>query len=242
MTQNVLTTEVAVRVSDFDGGRFFKPSGVLAVFQEAADLHAKQLGVDIETLLTYGKSWVIARLKYECEVFPYLFNAVTVTTWPVSKGVLECDRDFVFADGNGKEFLRGSAKYCMIDIATKKVETLKALRNYPEICETRRTFSEKFQKAQTFEPKTPAVFRYYAGNSDTDVNGHMNNVRYADLAYNAVDLNGALKVSAFNISYLSEICAGDETELFSEKFGEKLLVVGKTRGKNCFAAEMLLDK
>ncbi|NCA80708.1 MAG: hypothetical protein EOM76_11100 [Sphingobacteriia bacterium] len=123
-----------------------------------------------------------------------------------------------------------------------KPESLKNLKNYPESCLTERALPDKFIKAEKLSPNGQPVYTYNAGMSDMDINGHMNNVRYADMAYNALARDFADKVAFFNISYLSECRLGDAVEVFAEEKEGKRLALGRAEGRDIFAAEIVFEK
>ncbi len=244
LNENLLsyTAEVPVRVGDLNGLGSLKPSGVLALFQEAADAHARLLGLHIDDLLKYGKSWVIVRLRLVCSALRITAPFVTVTTWPVQAGRADCDRDFIFRDG-GEEIVRGSAKYCVIDAAEKRIEPLSALKSYPQNCLTDRAFPGKIARAERFQPQGEApAYTYNVGMSDVDVNGHMNNVRYADMAYNALAAPGRENVTEFAISYLAECRRGDEVQVYTQNQSQSSLCLGRARGIDIFAAELKFEQ
>ena len=69
----------------------------------------------------------------------------------------------------------------------------------------------------------------YLGYSDTDINGHINNIHYADFACDALHLerHGQGKfVREFQISYIGECKAGEELAMETAVEGEHLYARG----------------
>ena len=80
--------------------------------------------------------------------------------------------------------------------------------------------------------------------SDIDTNGHVNNVKYAVWALDAVDYEIVEKktLKEMLINYDTEVLKGQEVELYrvtvEEESGTAVYIVGKVEGKSCFSIKM----
>src|SRR6266508_2031585 len=80
--------------------------GVLAVpalagfLQEAAGLHATELGVGLDALSPKGLTWVLARQRLEIPAPIRLGDSLVVETWPAGLDRLAANRDFVVRRGD----------------------------------------------------------------------------------------------------------------------------------------------
>ena len=87
------------------------------------------------------------------------------------------------------------------------------------------------------------IMRY----SDTDINGHVNNTRYADFACDALrmdKLSGDYYLAELQIGYLAECRAGEVLNILSgeSEDGRTYICGNDEEGKNRFEAMMLLRK
>ena len=80
--------------------------------------------------------------------------------------------------------------------------------------------------------------------SDIDTNGHVNNVKYAVWALDAVDYETVEKktLKEMLINYDTEVLKGQEVELYrvtvEEGSDTAVYIVGKVEGKSCFSIKM----
>ena len=84
------------------------------------------------------------------------------------------------------------------------------------------------------------------GYSDTDINGHVNNTRYADFACDALEmekLEAGTFLSQLQIGYLAECRPGEELRLMAGQEGETRFVRGMDEdGKSRFEAALIFSK
>ncbi len=87
---------------------------------------------------------------------------------------------------------------------------------------------EKLRPPEAPERTERRAVRY----SDCDSNGHMNNVRYADLACDAFHYEAmeGRPVRSMQICYRGECCAGEELTLSVENRGGRIAVAGADGG------------
>ena len=82
--------------------------------------------------------------------------------------------------------------------------------------------------------------------SDTDINGHVNNTRYADFACDALEmekLEAGTFLSQLQIGYLAECRPGEELRLMAGQEGETRFVRGMDEdGKSRFEAALIFSK
>ena len=80
--------------------------------------------------------------------------------------------------------------------------------------------------------------------SDTDINGHVNNVRYADFICDAIrmdQLGQDFYVSALQVDYLAECMAGETITLFTgEQDGLRYVRGADAAGKSRFEGAVTL--
>lgn len=236
---NFIIKEYPLRVSDFDKNQNILPSAVLDIFQDVAGVHAKMLGISNPELLERGLCWMLTRVRYEIVKKPSLYQTVTVKTWPVESRRIELDRDFEIFDTAGELLIRGSSQWVVMDITDRSAPKLVPARNFELGLDeylTDRAFDRAFGRAVYNNVVCDAPHVCRARYTDLDMNGHVNNIKYADLTLSAIaDAIGDVEIADFRIDYIKELLIGDEicihtvTEA-SEDGSVSLLCRGETDG------------
>ena len=210
-------TEVTFRVGSLDVDMFnqCRPSALLGYLQEAATQAAIQLGASgPEIFERYHCLWMVSRNWVELYA-PLRWNdAFTIQTWHRGGTGVATYRDFdIFRDG--KLIGQGVAQWVMVDADTHKLFRLRDVTEFQgtdggELCKSR-TLSGLHLPAHMEHVESRAL--HY---SDTDVNGHVNNVRYVDFICDALhmeNLGPERYVSSLQVGYLAECRAGETIEL-----------------------------
>lgn len=209
--QNRIKKEYNLRTSDFDKNGNIHLSSVLDIFQDIAGIHSEILGVSINDLLKQNKVWMILKSKFEIIKQPKMHSTVYAETWPLTPRKAFYIRDYLIMDQDGEILIKGTSQWVIVDI-----ESRKALMN-PEITYPLETYCEersmepKFAKIGSFESDNSILLK--PSYSDVDVNGHINNSKYANYIYNALYPN-VNQISKFQIEYHKEILPKQEIYVF----------------------------
>ena len=75
--------------------------------------------------------------------------------------------------------------------------------------------------------------------SDIDINGHVNNSRYADFVYDTLPCNG---ISVMDISYLHQCFAGEDLSLAGTPLEGGYALAGETGGRIVFTARVTTEE
>ena len=206
-----------------------RPSAVLGFLQEAATRAALELEVSgPEILEKYNCLWMVTRNWVELDA-PLRWNdLITVKTWHRGASGASSYRDFdLFRDG--KPIGQGVSVWVMVDADEHRLFRMKNLTEFHGTDGGALCKSVKLRR-----PAMPAAFdgrvRRELGYSDTDINGHVNNARYADFACDSLHLErlGRGKfVRSFQIGYISECQAGEALEVDTAVQGNQLFARGQ---------------
>ncbi|MDR2055140.1 MAG: acyl-ACP thioesterase, partial [Desulfovibrio sp.] len=157
-----------------------------ARMEEAAALHAAQLGVGMEDLLDRGLAWALTRMRLEIHELPRAHpcgasrpdNAITVKTWPVSVEGLQFRRDFLIC-GKDKILVRAATDWVVLNLETRRAERIPGFigRLRPESPE----YALPAEKLRLPGQEDSGVLRRVAvRRADIDRNRHVNNRRYLE--------------------------------------------------------------
>ena len=85
-----------------------KPAAFMDLAQEAAGLHAVELGFGYEDLIKNNTAWILSRVNIKFVDTPLWRDDVTLTTWHKGANRLFFLRDFIMTDKDGKERVKAT--------------------------------------------------------------------------------------------------------------------------------------
>ena len=80
-----------------------KTACLMQYLQEAAALHAEELGFGVDSLNKINCYWVLSNLRIEIDRLPKWNDEITVKTWPSGYNRVIATREFVGRDQNNCE-------------------------------------------------------------------------------------------------------------------------------------------
>lgn len=234
-----LTQHVTLRAfeSDFSDGQW-KPSGILVRMQEIAEDHAIALGCGRKDMVDEtGMVWMLTRLHLEMKKYPRIAQDIVVKSWHGPALRLVFPRYFSFSCTDGEELGCATSDWVLFDYRERKLMRPSALPVAYKADESLAAPAQppmRIRLPQDMQTKEIRRVRY----SDTDMNVHMNNAKYADWI---CDLFPAYKLkqgrfSELDINYSAEASMDQEIELKTAEDGDRFYVSGETAGKQVFSA------
>lgn len=228
---------------DVDPCNHCKPSGLMGILQEAAvaaacELHASRP----EMMEKYNLFWMLARMWYRLDR-PLKWNeTLSIRTWHRGGSGASSYRDFdLFVDG--KPVGEAVSVWVLADADTHRLARMSKIEEFQgtdggELCKDKSL--SRFKLPQEMAAADHRAMHY----SDTDINGHVNNVRYADFICDAIrmdQLGQDFYVSALQVDYLAECMAGETITLFTgEQDGLRYVRGADAAGKSRFEGAVTL--
>ena len=239
--------EYEVRLSglDMDGRGHCKASALLNHLQNAATLAAEDGGFSREVLVErYGAFWMLARSWYRLSRPLAFEDKLTIRTWHRgSRGALMY-RDYDIL-ANGQPVGESVSAWVLASLQGHRLLRLGAIAELAEtsggaLCKTMTL--AKLHQPEGLRHKENRLMRY----SDTDLNGHVNNTRYADFACDALEmerLGPDRFLSSMQIGYLAECRPGEELLLWTKEQDGAHFVQGMDEGgKSRFEAALIFGE
>ena len=194
-----------LRWLDFDRYGHIQPVTVLDLFQDAATLHADELGMGRNDMMASGVFWVVVRSKYEVVREPTQFQMVRIRTWPRKPTSFSIPRDFTMCDEAGNLLIKATTEWVFVNAETRKFARLKDhYRGPADFCDDR-AFDDKLRKVPAFDEGNRPVVEIAPAFSDIDLNGHVNNARYPHFVIDALNPTESYAVKTFQIDYRYEV-------------------------------------
>ena len=168
-----------ILASDTDLYRRLRLSRLFTLLQEAAIAHTELLGAGKEKTLDRGLLWVITRQQAEITRLPVYNETIRLTSLPGNMMHAFFPRYYRITDVEGNELVNAAALWALMD---RESRTMAA----PEKAGVTVSGAAPLWKAiWPRAPKLPATEEtrtFRVPYSYLDLNGHMNNTRYFDLA------------------------------------------------------------
>ena len=180
---SIYREEILLRSKDVDMYRRLRTSELFRLLQEASIRHTEQLGMGREKTLDKGILWVLTLQQAQIRRMPEYDEQVVLKSGPGKTMHLLFPRYYSLETGDGEPLVKASALWCLVDSQSRKVV-------FPE------RYGVEIQGVVTGEeialPGPPKrltcteerLFR--VPYSYVDLNGHMNNTRYFDLAEDCI--------------------------------------------------------
>lgn len=206
-----------------------RPSAVLGILQEAATQAAVALGVSgPEVYRKYGCLWMVTRNWVELDG-PLRWNdQLTVRTWHRGASGASTYRDFdLYRDG--RPVGQGTMIWVLVEAEGHKLFRMRNLQEFQGTDGGEWNKSVRLHRIalpEQFDGRYRRDMRY----SDTDINGHVNNIHYADFACDALHLERLCQgkfVRSFQIGYVSECRAGETVWVDTAVHGDALYARGE---------------
>lgn len=236
--QNFYEAEYDIRVINTDMFGLCRPSSVMDFLQEAATEHAVALGIGRDELTEKSRAiWMLVRLRYTLLRPLRSGERLHIKTWyrPPKGAFVLRDFDLFVGDEHVGSAL---STWVLADVETHSLLKAEDILSGGDPAEG--AFTEKLGKIRMPKDLEDAGGRRI-GYSETDINGHANNTRYADYACDAVhfeELAGRY-VRELQITYSAECLAGQTISLQRRQEGETWYVRGVDKdGKPHFDIRM----
>lgn len=228
--------KITVPCYDTDASWLLKPASFMNLAQEAAGRHAVYLGFGYDDLIVSNTAWILSRVHVEFIDTPKWREDITLTTWHKGLNRLFFLRDFVLTDVQGKERVKATTSWLVLNLETRRLVRDPKLIEEGTVCTENaiETPADKVQMPKEVEPEF--VMEHKVAYSDIDTNGHTNNAMYMHWAMDAVDYDIASTrpVKEFTINFNHETKAGEVVKLYKA-------VVEKDDGRHVFVEGRLAE-
>lgn len=202
---------VLIDSRDVDGRNQCKASALLGHLQEAATQAAESGGFGRSALMgKYNGFWMLTRMWFHLDRPLRWEEEVTIHTWHRGGKTAMMYRDFDIYAG-GEPVGEAVSAWVLADFTSRKILRLGSIEKLAdtwggELCKEKTLHKLRLPREMAELDRRP--MRY----SDTDMNGHVNNTRYADFACDALRMDTFPRekfLSEMQIGYLAECRPGE---------------------------------
>ena len=215
---------------------------ILGFFEDIGGFHSDMVGYGLKDIEKTKISWVLLHWKMKVLKRLKYGDTIHVKTW--SRGAVRacCYRDYEIYNQNNELCVIGTSKWTLIHLEKGLIRlTDELLEKYQS--EDKAVFgSFTFEKLK--EPEESSLtFEYKVQRRDIDINGHMHNLCYLDLAYEALPQNVFENTSFDNVEimYKTGSYLGDTLKCFYSYNNNEHIVTIKSQDEKTLHAIVKLS-
>jgi acyl-ACP thioesterase len=186
--------------------------GLLNVLQDIAWIHGDHLGHGFEEMIAHGRIWVLARQRVMMADWPVWGDEIEVATWVRPPTGMFVMRDYEVREG-GRRIGGGTASWLVLDAVRRRPMRFSDDAMAAKACPDRALPADPAKLAVDDGLRPLAAFD--VRNSDLDVNGHVNNTRYAQWILDSVPLDAqrGRVIDDYEVDFLAETGVGDRVTI-----------------------------
>jgi len=215
-----------IGMQDINKNKEVKNKFILNCLENVALKHSDSVGLGLKNILETGLTWMLLDWKVKLLKRPHYGDILEISTWTRYINKCYAYRDYEIYVNNEK-YVIATSKWLLFDINRKKpIRVQEDLISKYEPEENKSVFDileiEKMKKVDSYDNN----YAYNVKKSDIDINGHMHNLNYLDIAYECFsenDYNNEL--NNIRISYKKEIKLEDKVDCRYTKMNDKWMFV-----------------
>lgn len=223
--------EFNLTIRDIDKNTNITNKAILSFFEDMGGLHSDLAGYGLKQIEQTRISWILLHWKVKVLKRIKYGESVKVKTWSRGMKLACCFRDFELYNSDGELCVVGTSKWTLFHIDKGLIRlTSDILEKYSNEDKCALDFELKKLK----EPDNYLnIYEYTVSRSDIDINHHMHNLRYLDLAYEAIPeevYQSTINNNFDNIEimYKKECYLGDKLKCFYSNVNNEHIVTIKS--------------
>ena len=228
--------EYEVRLEDLGIGNVATDVAILKMLEEIAEQNSFEVGFGLENLAETNSAWLLLDWKVEIIKRPKYKEKINVETW--SRKMERCYgyRDFEVYNKENELIAKGTSKWVLIDIEKRRPVRIEqaTAEKYAKYDKGYTVFENEIEKIEEpTENELNFVREYVIQRRDIDVNRHMNNIAYLELAYEVLPEDVYMENTFENvrITYKKEVRYGEKVNCYYTNKDCKHIVTIKSDNK-----------
>ena len=234
----IYTDSFKMGLKDIDRDNLLKNRAILEFLENIGSYHSDLVNYGANYTKETGFAWVLVAWKVKVLKRPQYGTSLKINTWAKVGTKVATYRDFEIYDDNNDLCVIATSKWTMVDIRKGKItkitdEIIDAYK--PEI---RNLFEEIDPGKINIPNEYNYEISYTVKRRDIDINGHMHNLYYLDLAYEALpeEIYNERPFDSVRIQYRKEIKLGDTVKCKYAKVDDKNIVAIYSEDENTLHA------
>lgn len=225
-----------------DKNLIIKNSSILTLFEDIACMHSNAAG---ENYRESDSRWLLTSYKIKIYEKPMYGDEVNVITWARETGNITASREFEIRDKSGKLLICALSNWAYYNVVEKRFskvsdEIIKAYDSQPD----KTNFEEKKLKKLHEPNEYQFSVQKEIQHTWIDINNHLNNAHYLDLAQETVPEGIDLErnIDSIEIMYKQEICENNQVKCFFSETDTEYTLVYKNPDSSILHSIIVLHK
>ena len=217
-----------VDISRVNSSAYITNKGLLGLLEDTACLHSDKAGYGIKEIPLTHLSWVQLNWRVKILRRPIYGEILNIKTWAREATKVSTLRDFEVIDNQGNQICIATTRWTLTNINTQTITKITddIIEKYEP---DEYTIFPDFEFKKLKEPlQFSNEYTYTTQRKDIDVNKHMHNLNYLDLAYEALpeDIYFNKEFDNIEIMYKKSIVLGDTSKcLYAFDNGKHTVVI-----------------
>ena len=206
-------------------------AGLFRILQDVSGQAAACWHASGPELMEKGLMWVVTRYELSLDRALIPGEAFEITTWASPVRHMLGQRNYLLADAGGRPLGRAAGSWALVDRETR------AMVDWAGRLDDFETEVTGLELPRPAAPEKLAQFSrvFTVPASWLDMNGHMNNTRYFDLAQTCIGSEAdGLALKTVRAAFLSEALAGDELTISWARRDTLWSFSGARQDAHCF--------
>lgn len=240
MTEKDYVYEIETERVFYDQNSVVKPYVYQNLFLQVVDRHLKNIGLTFEMTAKHDLAWVLVSMSFEIQKPMYGIAKLYANTWYSQRRGPFFRREVVFKNEAGETVFHGSTFSVLLNLKSRTVSRQVELPF--DFMEPVKEFT--VEAGPVYKNSAPYVKiderKIY--NSFIDFLGHVNNRRYGEFAYDALDGGELLRLKTLkriDIYFVSELKNNEILAVYKACEGNKILVRG-LNGQNSVSFDYVM--
>ena len=190
---------------------------LMGYLEDIAGMHSNEAGFGMNDIERTGYTWILLNWKVRVFSRPIYGEKLLVKTWARKAVKFYTFRDYQVFDSSNNLVAIATTKWVLINAKTMGIEKIPdevISKYYPE---NTSVFEGEEEVNKLVDPKVYSSFiTYHVQRKDIDINQHMHNIYYLDLAYEALpdDVYENCRFQNIEVMYKKEIRFGETVKCF----------------------------
>lgn len=241
----VIEHNFQVRIRDVGESNKLTNRALLEILEDVAGKHSDLVGFGLNDIAKTNLSWVLLNWKVKIFKRPIYGDTITAKTWGRNSSKFYTYRDFEVFDKNNNLLAIATSKWTLIDVKNLSLTKItdEIISGYK--IEEKKVFENEPEPNKLLIPENViSSLDYVVRRKDIDINHHVNNISYLDIAYEVLpeDIYNNIIFDSFEIMYKKETKLGETIKCFYSKIENSHYVVMKTEDEKCIHCVIRFDE
>lgn len=180
------THEYKVNLNDIGAGNLLTNHALLSYLEDIAAMHSEEVGFGVNNMNETGLTWVLLQWKLSILKRIPFGSLFTIRTWARYTKKFYSYRDFEVLDASGNIIAVATSKWTLVNISKNSLEKITDEMISLYNPENKNVFGELELEKLVLPTQLEPTYHFTIPRTYIDVNGHVHNLNYLTLAYEAL--------------------------------------------------------